>query len=67
MVKRDKRNIGKLVRVIPHGTVVDNRIVRISFFRGDQKPGVPFVMVYDLTSKGSYPMPGDKLELVLNK
>jgi len=35
MIKRNKRNIGKIVRIIPHGTKVDNRLAKIIGFRGD--------------------------------
>ena len=69
MIKRDKRNIGKLVRVIPHGTRSDGRLGKVMGFRGDRSKGNPFVSVfiYNLTdrTKGAiFPFPGNKLEIV---
>lgn len=65
MIKRDKRNIGKLIRINQPGTVMHNRIGKVMRFRGDHSRGNPFVQVfiYDLNSdKGSaYPFPGNRL------
>lgn len=67
MIKRSKRNIGKVVRVIPHHTKMDNRLGKVMGFRGDRAKGDPFVnvFIYDLADKrrGSiYPIPGSQLE-----
>ena len=68
MVKRDKRNIGKMVVVVPHGTAMDGRVGKVRRFRGDHSKGNPFVVVQIKNLNGSwgsaYTFPGSVLEKI---
>jgi len=68
VIKRDKRNIGRLVRYTTPNTVMTGRVGRVVGFRGDHSRDVPFVTVfiYNLgNSNGSvYTFPGHTLKLV---
>jgi len=45
MVKRSGRNVGKWVRVLPCGSVFDNRVGVVKGFRGDFQRNTPYVLV----------------------
>ena len=61
-IRRDKRNIGKLVM---HDGSPDSplygQIGKIVGFRGDNAPGDPFVTVYFASAGASYPVAASKL------
>jgi hypothetical protein len=74
MIKRNKRNISKLVRIeIPEsakptawGTALNGRIGKVIGFRGDVIPGIPWVtvLIKNLNNDkfgGSAPIPGKYL------
>ena len=64
MVTRDKRNIGKIVKVV-NGGAYTNKIGKVVGFRGDYDKNIPYVevFIYDLHSKkgGVYPFAGNLL------
>jgi len=65
MIKRNSRNLGKMVRIKDHGPFI-NRIGRVIGFRGDFNKGDPWVtvLVYNLNRKtaiGGHPFPGSYL------
>lgn len=66
MIKRDKRNIGKLVKVNSPKSVFHGRIGKVIGFRGDHSKGNPyvFVFIYDLgkTTGSTWPFPSHILE-----
>ena len=65
-IKRDKRNIGKMVWVNAPGTIYHGRKGKVVGFRGDYKKGDPFVEVflYDMNGKSGsvWPFSGHSLE-----
>lgn len=68
MVKRDKRNIGKLVKILP-GTMMSGRQGKILGFRGNHHTGCPFVsvFVYQGTTGSVFPIPGNKLQIIFER
>ena len=54
MIRRDKRNIGKLVRVRLPGSLFDGFTGRITLFRGNKVPGVPWVVIGGYTFGGDF-------------
>lgn len=70
MIRRDRRHIGKSVRVIDEKSRFFGRIGVVKGFRGDWGKGadgkiVPFVFVmFANDGYGSWPFPGHKLERV---
>ena len=68
MIKRNTRNIGKLVKINAPASVYHNRVGKIVDFRGDYEAGIPYVcvFVYDIgkTSGSIYPFAGHILEVI---
>lgn len=62
MVKRNKRNIGKVVKVISNNSIFNEREGVIKGFRGDYKKGIPYVQVYLFSTKSIWPFAGHILE-----
>ncbi len=65
-IKRDKRNIGKLVCRKSSNPSYNNRLGIVKGFRGDQAPSIPYVLFWDIRAKCLYPVPGDHLVLTNN-
>ena len=62
MIKRDKRNIGKLVTHIDPNHPYYNRIGKIICFRGNNTPRDPWVQVFFEGSLGNIPIMGSRLK-----
>ena len=63
MIKRDKRNLGKKVRIHGHKDF-DGRIGIVKGFRGDFAKGDPNVSVYVLSIHSIWPFNGSSLEVI---
>jgi len=63
VIKRDKRNIGKLVQIIGHKDF-NGRTGIIKGFRGDFALRDPNVSVYVISVQSIYPFPGSHLEKI---
>lgn len=64
MVKRDRRNIDKKVRVVSDGSIFNGREGIVKGFRGNYKKGIPYVQVYLYSTKSIWPFAGHILEYV---
>ena len=62
MIKRNKQNIGKTVRIIGH-KYFDGRLGTVKGFRGDFAKGDPVVCVYVDSVRSVWPFPGSSLEV----
>ena len=61
MVKRDKRNIGKKVKVVTANETFNDLEGIITGFRGDWKKGVPYVEVFLYKTNSIWPFVGTSL------
>lgn len=66
MIKRNKRNIGKIVEVT--SGILRHRKGKIMGFRGDYTDKIPFVnvFIYDIDGKNGtcYPLPANMLKII---
>lgn len=62
MLKRNSRNIGKLVR-IKGNKEFDGRLGKVVGFRGDLEKGDPWVEVFVYTTESVWPFPGSALRI----
>ena len=60
IIKRDRRNIGKRVRIVGHKDF-DGRTGKVTGFRGDYGPGDPNVNVYVDSIGSIWPFAGSHL------
>ena len=61
MIKRDRRNIGKTVKIIGHKDF-NNRTGIVKGFRGDFGHNDPVVNVYVISIHSIWPFPGSHLK-----
>ena len=66
MIKRDKRNINKFVRIIGHKDFND-RLGLVKGFRGDFGHRDPIVNVYVFSMHTIWPFPGSHLSIAKMK
>lgn len=64
MVKRDKRNINKVVEIIDINSVLNGRKGIIKGFRGDYEKHVPYVNVYLFDTKSIWSFSGKNLRYI---
>ena len=62
MIKRNSRNIGKVVKIVDYHPDWDGRTGKVVDFRGDFDIGIPYVCVFVDSLKAVWPIPGSKLE-----
>ena len=61
MIKRNSRNIGKIVKIIGHKDF-DGREGKVVGFRGDYEKGDPYVQVFVYSTNSVWPFKGSSLE-----
>jgi len=64
MVKRNKRNIGKRVKIASEGSLYHNREGIIKGFRGDHCKGDPYVQVFLFSTRSIWPFAGSILKYI---
>jgi hypothetical protein len=64
MIKRDKRNIDKVVKVVNFHKDWDGRLGKVKDFRGDFDKGDPFVCVFMYDTSSVWPFPGHNLMVI---
>jgi len=63
MIKRNSRNIDKIIEIVGHGDF-NGRMGKVVGFRGDFDKGDPFVEVYLYSTKSIWPFPGSALKII---
>jgi hypothetical protein len=64
MIKRDFRNINKIVKVVNYQKNLDGHIGKVLDFRSDLEEGVPYVTVFIYNLGSAWPIPGRNLEII---